>query len=85
MLFYPKFCLIQDFVTKRLKGIGKQRGGLYYLVDSSLDKVDGRLATEPIIVVEPPCAAVSLADMFNAEMNKTQSSCHINRHDGFSV
>ena len=69
---------MQDCVTKRLKAIGKQRGGLYYLVEPSLAAVDGRLAHASIRVVEPPCATVSLADMFHAERDKSQSTCLIN-------
>ena len=28
LFFYPKFCIIQDFATGKLKGLGRQRGGL---------------------------------------------------------
>ena len=34
-VFYPELCLIHDCVTKTIKGVGKQKGGFYYLMDIS--------------------------------------------------
>ena len=30
--FYPHFCLFQDLYTGKVKGIGKEKGGLYMLL-----------------------------------------------------
>ncbi|GJX00624.1 cysteine-rich receptor-like protein kinase 8 [Tanacetum coccineum] len=38
--FYPKFCVVQDLTTRRVKGLGKLKDGLYHLVNVSSDKVD---------------------------------------------
>lgn len=45
VMSYPIFCVIHDLATRRLKGISKQRGGLYYLVDADLNIFDPRLVT----------------------------------------
>ena len=34
--FYPKFCVVQDLTTKKVKGLGKKRAGLYHLVNVPL-------------------------------------------------
>ena len=33
--FYPGFCVFQDLSSGKLKGIGKEENGLYFLVQSS--------------------------------------------------
>jgi hypothetical protein len=32
IIFFPYWCLLQDLVTRRMIGLGKQHNGLYYLV-----------------------------------------------------
>lgn len=38
--FYPKFCVVQDLATKKVKGLGKKKAGLYHLVNVPLEDVD---------------------------------------------
>ncbi|KAJ8424526.1 hypothetical protein Cgig2_000664 [Carnegiea gigantea] len=36
MTFYPEFCIVQDLHTKKIKGFGREQGGLYYLSNVSV-------------------------------------------------
>ncbi|KAL6312208.1 hypothetical protein AAG906_025550 [Vitis piasezkii] len=36
--FFPYWCILQDLATRRTIGLGKQRGGLYYLVALATEK-----------------------------------------------
>jgi len=38
-IFHDEICLIQDCVTRQLKGVGEHEGGLYYLVNSPTKQV----------------------------------------------
>lgn len=33
IVFFPDFCVLQDLSTGKVKGIGKESGGLYWLMD----------------------------------------------------
>lgn len=37
---YPKFCLSQDILTKKIIGRGSKRGGLYYMDDFSVGQAN---------------------------------------------
>ena len=41
-LFHPEFCLIQDCATMEIKGLGKQRGGLHYLLEMSPETLSSK-------------------------------------------
>ena len=43
VIFHPRFCIIQDYVTKRIMVIGGEHRGLYYLKDQPLKGVDSRM------------------------------------------
>lgn len=43
--FYPGFCLFQDLSTGKLKGIGKEDDGLYYLVHSQIPSVHDKVTS----------------------------------------
>ena len=43
VIFHPKFCVIQDYVTMRILGIAREYRGLYILKDKPLDGVDGKI------------------------------------------
>ncbi|GKD74326.1 cysteine-rich receptor-like protein kinase 8 [Tanacetum coccineum] len=47
--FFPKFCVVQDWTTKRVLALGKQRSGLYFLLNIPLKSIDARL--QSLIVV----------------------------------
>ena len=34
--FYPHWCILQDLATRKMIGLGKQRGGLYYLMEIAM-------------------------------------------------
>ncbi|GJW58011.1 retrovirus-related pol polyprotein from transposon TNT 1-94 [Tanacetum coccineum] len=36
--FYPKFCVVQDLTTRKVRGLGKLKEGLYHLVNVPADK-----------------------------------------------
>ncbi|GKE39445.1 cysteine-rich receptor-like protein kinase 8, partial [Tanacetum coccineum] len=38
--FYPKFCVVQDLTTKKVRGLGKLKAGLYHLVNIPSEQVD---------------------------------------------
>lgn len=38
VIFYPKFCLLQDILTKEIIGRGTEKGGLYYMDDFSMGR-----------------------------------------------
>ena len=38
ILIYPKFCLLQDILTKDIIGRRTKRGGLYYMDDFSVGR-----------------------------------------------
>ncbi|GKE75866.1 hypothetical protein Tco_1537907 [Tanacetum coccineum] len=38
--FYPKFCVVQDLITKKVTGLGRLKEGLYHLLNVPADKVD---------------------------------------------
>ena len=61
VLFYSRFCIIQDFATKRLRGIGKQRGGLYYFVDADVATLDTRFSFLLVQIVGKSLQTVLLA------------------------
>jgi len=42
-VFCDAICLLQDGVSKQVKGLGEYRNGLYYLVNSPLEKVSPNL------------------------------------------
>ena len=52
---------------------------------TSLNKVDARLIVEPMMVLEPPCNAMSLAETFWMETIKEKRSCVVDKNDGFSL
>ena len=39
MKFFPHWCVLQDLVTRRMIGFGKQRDGLYYLAALTTRKI----------------------------------------------
>ena len=39
-LFHPDFCLIQDLLTRKITGVGKEKRGTYHVLDVSEDKLD---------------------------------------------
>jgi len=91
VLFYPKFCLIQDFATEKLKGLGIQRGGLYYLVDADVGTLDAcfsamlvQVTTTPVKVVS---SAASLVNNFQPSDGKITAtdSCVMNKHHSYSM
>ena len=91
VLFYPRFCLIQDCATRKLKGIGKQRGGLYYLVDADVSTLDARFSTLPVQVFDKPDNIVSLAinaaslvDVFYSS-GVSAGHCDLNKKDSYSL
>jgi len=92
-MFYPKFCLIQDFATRKLRGIGKQRGGLYYLVNGDLKSTDAKLSDVPVQVISDPVAVVQSASHSAGLVNNfptataevVRDSCQLNKSDLFSV
>jgi len=43
IIFYPRFCIIQDYVSKSIMGIGREHKGLYYLTDQPLKGVDYKM------------------------------------------
>ncbi|GJY07462.1 hypothetical protein Tco_0374516 [Tanacetum coccineum] len=38
--FYPKFCVVQDMTTRKVRGLGKLKDGLYHLVNLPSEQVD---------------------------------------------
>ncbi|GJR24906.1 cysteine-rich receptor-like protein kinase 8 [Tanacetum coccineum] len=38
--FYPKFCVVQDMTTRKVRGLGKLKAGLYHLVNLPSEQVD---------------------------------------------
>jgi len=43
VVFYPTLCIIQDLVTKKILGIGKEHKGLYFLMNKALEEIDSKL------------------------------------------
>lgn len=43
VMFYPKFCLIQDSTTQKVLGIGRgEEAGLYFLINATPESIDRR-------------------------------------------
>ena len=42
-VFYAELCLIHDCATKTLKGIGKERGGLYHYLKEPVAELDNKV------------------------------------------
>jgi len=40
LVFCPSICLIQDYATRKLRGIGKLQAGLCYLVNEAIDQLN---------------------------------------------
>jgi len=40
VIFYPIICIIQDLVTKKILGIGREHKGLYFLMHKSVEDMD---------------------------------------------
>lgn len=40
--FYPYWCILQDLVSRKVIGLGKQRKGLYYLMALATDKSESK-------------------------------------------
>lgn len=43
VVFHDEICLIQDYATRKLRGIGEYRGGLYYFVNKPLHQVSSQV------------------------------------------
>ena len=91
VLFYSKFCIIQDCATRQLKGFGRQKGGLYYLVDADIATLDTRFSSLPVEMVDKPLqintsftSAARLVDVFDKEHSVT-STCDLHNKDGYSL
>lgn len=41
--FYEEYCVILDNVSQQVKGLGKSRNGLYYLLDAKIEDAINRL------------------------------------------
>jgi len=65
VVFYPNFCLIHDYATNALRAIGKQQGGMYYLVNEDLSQHQVNIFGKPVHVSTQPCAAASLVDIMS--------------------
>ena len=70
-----------------LRGVGKQKGGLYYLVNSHLSQLDVSILHKPLYVKGDSCVATSLVDQLSRNkllMNKCitdNGECVVNRTD----
>ena len=42
-VFHGDICLLQDYATRELKGLGEYKDGLYYLVNSPLENISPEL------------------------------------------
>jgi len=91
VLFYPKFCLIQDCVTGKLKGLGRQQGGLYYLVNADVGTSDARFSAMPLHVTaaldKMVSSAASLVNNFHPSGDQVTSSesCVLHQHSSYSL
>jgi len=43
-----------SYITQVLRGIGKHKRGLYYLVDTKLQNLDSRLLNKSIVISDEP-------------------------------
>jgi hypothetical protein len=72
IIFFSYWCLLQDLVTRRMIGLGKQHNGLYYLV---------ALATKPNMInpsstiTQPTCHfTISSTDLWHNRLGHTSPS-----------
>ena len=42
-VFYDEICLLQDYTTRMVKGLGEYKDGLYHLVNSPLEQISPKL------------------------------------------
>ena len=42
-IFHPQFCIIPNYATKKITGVGREHRGLYFLKDQPLNGVDIRM------------------------------------------
>lgn len=43
VIFHPQFCIIQDYATMRILGVGRAHGGMYFVKDQPLNGVDNKM------------------------------------------
>jgi len=43
VVFYDEICLLQDYATRMVKGLGEYKDGLYHLVNSPLQQISPKL------------------------------------------
>jgi len=79
--FYPNFCLIQDSVTRVLKGVGREKGGLYYLVDEDTKHLDVSFLDKPLHAKDEPCVATGLVNQLSRNIIESKK-CVIDSGEG---
>ncbi|GKB06228.1 cysteine-rich receptor-like protein kinase 8 [Tanacetum coccineum] len=73
--FYPKFCVVQDLTTKKVLALGKERAGLYLLLNIPLKSIDARLQS----LMVSTCASASFLSYpasFASMLNKAITTCN---------
>ena len=56
--FFPYWCILQDLTTKMKIGLGKQRGGLYYLTALASTTSRPTIKSSAAIASRPSCSHV---------------------------
>nr|GEV10925.1 retrovirus-related Pol polyprotein from transposon TNT 1-94 [Tanacetum cinerariifolium] len=76
--FYPKFCVVQDLTTKKVLALGKERAGLYLLLNIPLKSIDARLQS----LMVSTCASASFLSYpasFASMLNKVVTTYDCSR------
>ena len=71
VIFCATFCLIQNRVIKTLKGVDKQRNGLYYLINVALKDLGTEFFTlldKTLHIQGTPTIVVGLAEKLCAQI-----------------
>jgi hypothetical protein len=73
--FIPYWCILQDLTTKTTIGLGKQRGGLYYLTALASTTPRPTIKSSATIASRPSCShVVSSTDLWHRRLGHLSSS-----------
>ncbi len=71
--YFPYWCILQDLVSKRTIGLGKQRDGLYYLVALATEK--NKPKPHESSSIQPAChSTVSSSNLWHRRLGHVSSA-----------
>jgi len=73
--FFPYWCILQDLATKTTIGLGKQRGGLYYLVALASPTLTPKFQSSAAIATKSFCShVISFTELWHRRLGHLSSS-----------